>query len=492
VIHGRLLYTPASGIEVELVESPVGAGQLLQGNVPEIGTLFGQLVDGTLVTLLDCHIGTAAVQIGVGIGSSTKIIANTAVFGRHVADLDQLPIKTMALELSSLSNWTGSTPMRLNLVEQEGRGAGFDVTIRRPPPIQVPLVQHDFDIEIAHSLSLQPSYTGFTSHWAAEIDVTAKQSLPFQKMRELTWQTQNLISLLVGERLSVRAATLIPADQQPPPPILREQIAIRAFSLYSARDPAAASADDNWYEAERQLRQARAITIRPPLKLIFQQVGKHDQPEVHPALMLLPYPVIRDVFSTMVERWFSRSEQAVLATNVFFGSQDFKSPAVNVKFLSVAQAAESYHRSLGTGVYMDQAAFDAAMQQFTTHMPAVIQGDHRHSLINRLRYGNEHSMRRRLAAMFERIPESAALRIAGHVTRFINKFVDTRNYFTHYDHASRANAFGGKDAYNAAERMRILVVANLLHDLGIHHSDLLRVLEGHQEFRHWMNEPLPL
>ncbi len=165
---------------------------------------------------------------------------------------------------------------------------------------------------------------------------------------------------------------------------------------------------------------------------------------------------------------------------------------VNVKFLTVAHAAESYHRSLGGGLYMDQAAFDAAMQQFTTHMPAVIQGDHRQSLRNRLRYGNERSLRRRLTAMFARLPENVRLRIANPVDQFINRFVDTRNYFTHYDHAAQANAFRAHNAYVAAERMRILIVASLLHDLAIPDGNILSILERQQHFRHWMDQPLQL
>ena len=140
---------------------------------------------------------------------------------------------------------------------------------------------------------------------------------------------------------------------------------------------------------------------------------------------------------------------------------------------------------------MDEEAYDAAVETLTSHIPEAIQGDHRGSLENRLKYGNEHSLRKRLTDMFERIPEEASHRIADDVGAFVSKVVDTRNYYTHYHHASKANALQLEHAYIAAERVRILIVANLLHDLGINDESLLNTLERSQKFRHWMSQALP-
>ena len=243
---------------------------------------------------------------------------------------------------------------------------------------------------------------------------------------------------------------------------------------------------------------ARSVAIKTEgdassqLKLLFAQRGKPDHPDVHPAQMLLPYEMIKSEFPAMVAAWFARSNQAVLAANVFFGAQLLESPVVNVKFLAAAQAAESYHRGLGSGLYMDQTAYDNAAAELVKHIPAGIESDHRQSLTSRLKYGNEFSLRKRLNALFERIPDNVAARIAGHVPQFVNKVVDTRNYFTHYDHASQAGAFAGKDAFVAAERLRVLVAASLLHDLCIGEDKLLTVLERSREFQHWMDQPLGL
>jgi hypothetical protein len=449
-IHGRLLYAPEKGVELELVENPEGPQPSSKAGVPPVETMFGHLVDGTPVTLSGCFVSKARLTLGNGIGSPTTLVVNRALFGRQVAALDRLPVKRYSMELSSLANWSCTSPVKSDTATVNGRFAGFNVTCRTPASIDVPLPNKAFDVQITHAITTQDTACAFTITWRAAVAIVAHDSLSLETINHIAWQCQNLMSLLIGEPLSVRAINISGADEPP------------------------------------------CATPDRALALVYHQVGKHARGELHPARMLLPYGQVKDKFPDMVERWFSRSEQAVLATNVLFGLQNLESPAVNLKFLLAAQAAESYHRSLPTGLYMDQGLYDAAVQELASHMPDAIQGDHRRSLKNRLKYGNEYSLRKRLAGLFDRIPENSRQRIAGDVDRFIDRVVDTRNYYTHYDNTLQDKAFACKDAYVVAGRLHILVTANLLHDLGIKDENLLPVLEQNREFVHWMSEVLPL
>ena len=449
MIHGRLQYSPENGLKLELVENPQGNESAFSGAIP-IETLYGQLVDGTLVTLSQCFVSHASIQIGVGIGSPTTLIVNRATFGRHVEDIDKLQLKKLSVALSSLANWTCVEPVKRLIAEDKGKMVGFDVTARLPEPIDIPLANHPFDLQIGHGIRTENASGAFSIHWDAAVTIRAHDALPYDVMHDIAWQYQNLLSLLVGDRISVREITMTPLDAK------------------------------------------TGLTPESPLHLLYHQVGKSDHSDAHPGRMLLPYPMVKDSLAEIVDKWFARSKQAVLAANVFFGGANLESPAVNVRFLAAAQAAESYHRSLGDGLYMDQSAYEAAIQEFNQHIPAAIQGDHRVSLKNRLKYGNEHSLRKRLAELFSRLPESVRTAIGTDATKFVVKVVDTRNYYTHYDHASEGNAFGTKASFVASERLRILVAANLLHDLGIKDEDLLTVLQRNQDFAHWMSQPLPL
>jgi hypothetical protein len=446
-IPGRLSYDPFRGVALELVENREGSdvGEVLA--MCPIPVLFGQLVDGTLVTLLDCIITKTSLGAGA-VGLPTALIANRALLGANIADIDDLKLKSYTVEFSSLSNWMCVSPASLNMVKDDAKLVGVDICFRRPDPIHVVLPNRSFDLQISHDWKTSHTNASASVRWHAGIAIQAHEEIAFRDASHVAWQCQNLMGLLIGQKLSLRSVTITPHDN------------------------------------------GSAARTGSPFKLVYHQRGKHDESDAHPSRMLLPYDSIKENFAGIVDKWFARSEQAVLAANVFFGSQLLESPAVNVKFLAVVQAAESYHRALGTGVYMDQAEYDEAIEQL--HLPESIQGDHRHSLRNRLKYLNEYSLRKRLTDLFDRLPENVRLRIADNVPQFVGKIVDTRNYYTHYDHEAQQRAFEGQDAFVAAERLRVLVVAYLLHDLGIEDEKLLSVLERSREFKDWMCQDLPL
>jgi len=441
LIPGRLVYSPSNGLALELIENRTGAAAAAVVGLPSLSVIYGRLIDGTLITLIDCITTKTSLGAG-GVGLPTALVADRGILGGHVADLDSLAVKSLTVELSSLSNWTCVRPAKPDIAPN---GGCVSIHFVRPDPICVMLQGKPFDVKISHGWNAPQSSTSVTVLWNAGVTIAAHEKIPFPEASEAAWQFQNLMSLLIGHHLSARSA-----------------------AIKSEKDSSS------------------------QLKLLFAQRGKPDHPDVHPAQMLLPYELIRSEFPAIVAAWFARSNQTILAANVFFGAQLLESPIVNVKFLAVAQAAESYHRGLGTGLYMDQAAYDNAVVEVLNHIPAGIEPDHRQSLTSRLKYGNEFSLRKRLQALFNRIPDNVAARIAGNVPQFVSKVVDTRNYFTHYDDASRAGAFAARDAYVAAERLRVLVVANVLHDLGIGDDKLLTVLERSREFQHWMDQALSL
>lgn len=449
-IHGRLQYDPEIGIKLELVENPKGLQSLNLTNASSFPVLFGQLVDGTLVTLFKCLITRTEIQIGVGVGSPTIVIPSIALFGCHINNLDELLIKKYIVELSLLDNWSCLSPIKIKNVFNFQRSLGFDVNYRTPNPIVVNLPNRDFDIQIVNSVRWRDQGFKLTVEKHSAFEIIAHENMSYEASSEISWQCINLFSLLISKQLSIKAIIIFPKD-------------ISSDNIYSNQ-----------------------------LELIYHRSEKNDQKTIFPIEMLLPYNLIKNEFTGIVDKWFSRSEQSVLATNVFFSTENSLTPSVNVKFLSMTQAIESYHRSLGVGYYMESEEYAKALKELVTHIPDSIKGDHRKSLKKRLQYGNEHSLRKRLTEMISRIPKNVAVKITGDTKKFISKIADTRNYYTHYDYSSQKKAFEPKDAYTAAERLRILIVANLLHDLGIEDENLLNVLNRNQDFLFWMATCLPL
>jgi hypothetical protein len=177
IIHGRLSYEPVAGINLELVESPWGIEQLAQGPPPSPEMFFGQLVDGTRVTLAGCILTKGAMQIGISIGSPTTIRANRALFGAHVDDLGALRIKNYAVELSSLSNWMWPSPVTLGAVTGDDGPIGVDVRFRRPEPIRVALSSGPFDVEFSPGWGISQDTRSVKVHWHAGLTIEAHDSI---------------------------------------------------------------------------------------------------------------------------------------------------------------------------------------------------------------------------------------------------------------------------------------------------------------------------
>jgi hypothetical protein len=379
-IHGHLTYEPTDGISLHLVENPGGREKPLDAGTA-LPAIQGQLVDGSYVTLLDTII-LSSYPGRMRYGSPTMIVASEVLFGRHVADIESLQSKRYSMELSSLANWTCSDSIATFCPETETMVVPLT---RLPKTIEVALPDKRFTVQIRSGLRTSSSSSSFKADTWSELRIEAQDTLPVIALQGAARQFQNLLSLLIGHPISINVVSLTtPGDKS-------------------------------------------------PMFRIFKQEGGPDHPAVDAPEMMLPYKEIREEFPRMVLKWFSRSEQARLATDVFFASQSLESSYVSVRFLFLLQAADSYHHSRGGGKYMDATAYASAMNEFEKHIPKSIVGGHRDSIKKRLEFGNQYSLPKRLGEMLDRIPENARLRIAGNAKGFATKLADTRNYFTHLD-----------------------------------------------------------
>lgn len=85
----------------------------------------------------------------------------------------------------------------------------------------------------------------------------------------------------------------------------------------------------------------------------------------------------------------------------------------HMQLLSLMQALEGLHRALFPGFYMDPTQYDLIRNELTDAIPKSVSPDHRASLENRLRYGNEISLAKRLAQLAELLPLELRTRVLG-------------------------------------------------------------------------------
>ena len=447
VVSGRLIYDPAAGITTEIIGDLVPAK--FNGTADKYPAIYGQLMSGSLVTLVEAFVTSHSTGIG-GDGPVT-ITADKAIIGCHVQNPEQFRVKSCSLGLADLDEWLGISSVTSEDVRGNGGWIGVELHYREPPAIKVEIPNSDLTFSInwkLHSTWSREHGTGLRPE--AYVTAKAKDSFSFADSSTAAWDIPCLLALLIGHVPPVRWMSIEP--------------------LFSVGDS----------KSEQEC------------QILYHQRAESTVKTMVASNMLLPYQIVQSDFAATVNNWFARTEQAKLAAMIYVESMLAKPSTVNVGFLAVVHAIEAYHRSTHRGLYMDQGAFDAAIKKMTDQIPTGLSNDHRHSLKSRLRYGNEYSMRKRVADLLGQVPEPLRSRIAGpSVPRFVQRVVATRNYFTHWDSQSKGEALNnGKDILNATKRLRALFVASIFHDLGVTEQTLMDSIANSSEFTFWFRQPL--
>jgi len=218
--------------------------------------------------------------------------------------------------------------------------------------------------------------------------------------------------------------------------------------------------------------------------IAYRSRGGHVNREWQRHDMLFTLDDIREEAEQALQLWLSRAEVLRPVYDLYFGTVFQERPYIHQRFLSLAQALESYHRRLVGGTHLPTQDFDGLLREFlevlaSTHHP--IDGDARSAFTDKLRYLNEVSLRRRLRELVQSRAGVARLLIRD-VKRFVDRVVHTRNYYTHYDDASRDNAVTENQLPLLADQMQFLLELCLLTEIGLNDDILTRISQRQQRY----------
>jgi hypothetical protein len=152
------------------------------------------------------------------------------------------------------------------------------------------------------------------------------------------------------------------------------------------------------------------------------------------------------------------------------------------RFMMLIQAIESYHRRFFSGVYMEQSKFDDSIYpKLANSIPVEIEGDHRDSLKNRLKYANEISLRKRLTELLEEHRDTieTIVVVPGDV---VNRMVNLRNAQTHSIDGV-GSEFSAKDFFVFSDILRLVLDACFLKEMGFAKSTMVKLFDRNQNYR---------
>lgn len=442
-IYGSISYSPDDGIALELFRHPQPGGNPLDGANDYVPQMLGQLPDGTLVTLEGCQFLRSFGWPMQDILLITRFRVRRVLFGAHVDSINDLQVLEHRTELSSLASWTDSKPCNVERTRSEDGALETEITFRPPTDIDVPLSGRPFALRIEHVSNHSRSHDEVGIAWEAVACVISHKPMAFKDLNRIAGRWTQLLTLLIGKQTGIRAikATI---DQKP----------------------------EDKFGTE--------------VEIVWESTTDVTAKDLVPSDVMVPYALVADHLATIADKWFNYSGQAELATALLLSFESLEETVLDIRFVAATQAAEAYHRSLDSGFYMPVGEFEGAIRKLASSIPSEISGAHRKSLLDRLKFANEFSLRRRLKFLVERLPPKVIEVITGNDKSFVDKVVDTRNYFTHYDKSSADKALKGGECFGAAQRVHALVIVSFLHDFGLSDSDILKALRRNRHLWQWL------
>lgn len=177
-------------------------------------------------------------------------------------------------------------------------------------------------------------------------------------------------------------------------------------------------------------------------------------------------------------RWFAAYDGVAMPSQLALAVLSSKGLWLHVEFLSLMQALEGLHRATMPGLYVSEAEYAPIARTLTNAIPRETQADHKESLKSRIKYGNQMSLRKRLSALVNSLGLPIRQFILGGDGTVPGAWIDTRNYYTHWDETLRSNTLDGIKMHRACTRMKTLLRVLYLKLVGIPDDAIMKSLRG--------------
>jgi hypothetical protein len=198
----------------------------------------------------------------------------------------------------------------------------------------------------------------------------------------------------------------------------------------------------------------------------------------HEHKLFLPRRDLAAHFERCLPRWFEIYpiiETSNLLAMSILGSNELQP---HVELLSLMQALEGFHRTQHEGLYVPEDRYVGVAQTLVRAIPDDLGTDHKAALKSRIRYGNEISLAKRLTLLCDRLIKPIRIMLFGDSAKLPRQWVDTRNYYTHWDESLREHILDTQNLVYANARLRALLRVLYLEAIGIPQEIIFKAVSG--------------
>ncbi|MCX6821998.1 MAG: hypothetical protein NTW30_04440 [Candidatus Aenigmarchaeota archaeon] len=431
---GALTFPQNEGAELRII------GCFDKHNLLEPIIILGETTDGKKISLINC------IQTDLRTshpGGETSVFEIDFIFiGVHFLKIEDVKFKSLSVHFSYLDEWLDFK----SLNERNGANGEIIISFKKPGSVKTKLKDGtEITIDIVGNIVHPPDmHTELRLNSKSFIIIKPQQEKSFQEFRGIIRTIQNFITLALGEEVS-------------------EPLSITGIT-----------------EVNKQLIGGQPYN--PPVTIINRFVKSNNHKKMMKHKMIFSFDTISHRFSAFLNTWFENASSFKTIFDLYFGIKYNPSLYVDNQFLNCIIAVEAFHRYDVEGEYLSEAEYETIRQTLVDAIPASIDKFHRQSLENRIKYGYEYSMIKRLSEITQTYEKNIGMFIDD--TALFNKqVVDTRNYMIHNTHAPKESVCEGKDLIILTKKLKLLLEVLLLRKLGFTEEETNNLISKHERFK---------
>jgi ApeA-like protein/HEPN superfamily Apea-like protein len=315
------------------------------------------------------------------------------------------------------------------------------------------------------------SYTGL-SEWTLKTGFRAVEKS--QKEFVITYETQPAIPIAQVDDYTVSIVTEASGNT----PIVGRREANLKESLYAQFEFSASRHYEDGFKVVSLFANFLTLAIgRPiyPLKILAdsrsieiflsnKEVGGANW--LFASEMLFSLDDSEDIMSKLFKNYVEKQDQMEQIHNLYLGTLYNPRMYLSHTFLSLAQAAETYHRQIRKGGVLTKPEYKVKKTEILQSVPA----EHKDWLEKKLQFGNELTLQQRMEELLRDCSDTVQ-QFIGDAVEFATRVKATRNYLTHFSKKTKSVA-EGDDLIYLTYKPKILIEECILRELGFNREDV--------------------
>lgn len=403
------------------------------------------------ITLLDCKIYTQRIMPQSG----NIIRPKYTVLGAELPTRD-FAIDSVSFELTHLSEWL-SSEFSFKVTHEKGESVNdthHRASITIPDPQQWTYEFDDFSLRVATIIGRRWDGPGrYTIYQQGEIELSFKSTISLDDA--------------INKHIDAFRRFLDFATD-------RTNAIVSLKAIYKTAD-----------------------NVQQEIEILFenkQPLNLRDRREIQSREdMVFSFSDVKDSLQTQYYHWINKADLLEVPIDLYLTTIHERLYAKR-HLLLLTQALETYHRTIHGGHYIaDEDEFDRIVKLMLDALPDNVDADYKNKLKQgTLKYSNEYSQRKRLKDILSNVLEPISFYIddvigdKNEIKIFVNRTVDTRNYFTHYGDMDETRLIPNHKVVSHIGKLSNILLCCLLMELEFSPEAIMQLLEANHFRNAWV------